>query len=112
MATLIRLWAWSYPLGGLESNAVLGCQASSCAAYPVLRVVFRLEYSSPGGVGKQGGDNSQQKWQSYSVLYSNMRSILNKFLEFKVYVYDNKPDVICLCETFRMPCWLYMGISA
>ena len=100
MATLIRLWAGSCPIGGLELNAVLGCQASSCAAYPVLRVVFRLGYSSPGGVGKQGGDNSQQKWQSYSVLYSNMRSILNKFLEFKAYVYDNKPDVICLCETF------------
>ena len=36
-------------------------------------------------------------------LYSNVRSILNKFLEFQIYVYERKPDIICLCETFIGP---------
>ena len=51
-------------------------------------------------------DDSQQKRQNfmnYSILYANIRSILNKLLVFKAYVYDKKPDVICLCETFLRP---------
>ena len=38
--------------------------------------------------------------QQYSILYGNVRSILNKMLEFKVLVCDLKPSIIMLCETF------------
>ena len=46
---------------------------------------------------------SQEGKQDYFILYSNVRSILNKLLEFQAYVYEQQPDVICLCETFVRP---------
>ena len=38
--------------------------------------------------------------QQHTILYSNVRSILNKMLEFRALVFDTKPTIIMLCETF------------
>ena len=62
------------------------------------------EVRGVGGEGQKNTDNgktkSQSNQQSYSILYSNVRSILNKLLEFQAFVFEQKYDVICLCETF------------
>ena len=48
--------------------------------------------------GERGGiDKGNSSKQPYSILYSNVRSILNKLLEFQDHVYEQKYDVICLC---------------
>ena len=38
--------------------------------------------------------------QHHSILYGNVQSILNKMLEIRAVVYDVKPSIIMLCETF------------
>ena len=73
----------------------------------------RVDGGEGGGEGRDSNkptsdeivnDNiSQEGKQDYFILYSNVRSILNKLLEFQAYVYEQQPDVICLCETFVRP---------
>jgi rhodanese-related sulfurtransferase len=43
--------------------------------------------------------DSQQLHQ-VNILYGNVRSILNKMLEFRALVFERKPSIILLCETF------------
>ena len=53
--------------------------------------------SSDSDSSDNAGKESQQQ---YTILYGNVRSILNKLLEFKALVYDIKPSIVMLCETF------------
>ena len=59
-----------------------------------------------GGGGGKGGvatDKSQSKRRTYSILYSNVRSTLNKLDEFRAYICECNPDIILLCDTFVRP---------
>ena len=54
-----------------------------------------------GGVRKH--DKNETSRETYSILYSNVRSILNKLPELQSYVAIHLPDLIMLCETFLTP---------
>ena len=71
----------------------------------------RVEEDIREGIGDMGttstcdrdivNDNaSREGKQVISILYGNVRSILNKLLELKALVNDLKPSIILLCETF------------
>ena len=37
------------------------------------------------------------------IIQLNCNGLYNKLAEVKMYLYSNKPDVLCLCETFVTP---------
>ena len=44
--------------------------------------------------------NNPPSQSDFSILYLNANSLINKIDELRYTLFDNKPDIICVCETW------------
>ena len=55
------------------------------------------------GRWEERGKKGETSDKSLYILYSNVRSILNKLYEFCAYICECNPKIILICETFAGP---------